>query len=129
MPRFSPRLARLIAAALLLQWLAAFLPLQAVAAAPGGMLLHMEICTPEGLRSVAMPGDPAPERSAPDEKAPPCQVHCALMLAAAIAPPPAPLALPLRQAPAQAASRPAPQGPAERAEYHGFFRARAPPAA
>ncbi|MCQ4160879.1 hypothetical protein NON00_13170 [Roseomonas sp. GC11] len=121
--RFSPRLARLIAAALLMQWLAVFAPLAAEAAAPAASL-HLEICTPDGLRSIELGGEAGAQ-----PKAPPCLVHCALMLAPQAAPPPVPLALPLRRQPALALPLPAPSGPAERAELPFFFLARAPPAA
>ncbi|EFH12315.1 hypothetical protein, partial [Teichococcus cervicalis] len=91
-PRFSPRLARLIAAALLLQWLSLFAPLAVAAPAGSGPVLHLEICTPEGLRSIALGDSAGDGETAP--ATPPCLVHCALMLAPAASLPPAPLTAP-----------------------------------
>lgn len=133
MPRlFSPRLARLIAAALLLQWLSVFAPVAAMGAAigmtsaGGPAALHLEICTPEGLRSIVLDGN-TPDGTEP--KSPACLVHCALMLAPQASLPPAPPLLP----PRRQAGLPAPlslvAAPAERPELYAFFLARAPPVA
>lgn len=119
----SPRLARLIAAALLLQWLSVFAPLSAVAApAGGGAALHLEICTPEGLRSIAL-DEPEQPKSAN------CLVHCVLMLAPQASLPPAPVLLPPRRQEGVPAALPHAAAPAERPELYAFFLARAPPAA
>lgn len=123
MPRlFSPCLARLIAAALLLQWLAVFAPLAAAPLGGGAGVLHLEICTPEGLRSIALDEPEQPKSAA-------CLVHCALMLAPQASLPPAPPPLPPRRQAGLVAPLPCAAASAERAELYAFFLARAPPAA
>jgi hypothetical protein len=68
--RPRPALIRLLAVLLLVQWGTAFghcLRLSAPAEA-----LHLEICTPEGLRSLAVPADQAPEPTATGGVCPAC---------------------------------------------------------
>jgi hypothetical protein len=64
--RLRPTLTRLLVLLLLLQWGTAFGHCLKLAAPQG--VLHMDICTAEGLRSVALPldgaDDPAPDHAA-----------------------------------------------------------------
>ena len=56
--RARPALIRLLALLLLLQWGSAFA--HCLPATPASAALHVEICTPEGIRLAILPGD-APE--------------------------------------------------------------------
>lgn len=86
-----PALTRLLVCLLLLQWGTAFAHCLKLAAP--GEVLHLEICTAEGLRSVAISaaGDDAPaEQAAPGGACPACAGPAALALPtpeARIAPP------------------------------------------
>ncbi|MGG5812105.1 hypothetical protein [Falsiroseomonas sp. CW058] len=122
--RLRPALTRLLAALLLLQWGTAFAHCLRLSAP--AELLHAELCTPEGIRTVALGADGQPAE-VPDPAVLPAPLCPACLGPAALVlpPPEAALAPPLQLA--QAADPPPAPAPAPRPLPSPSCQPRAPP--
>ncbi|NKE43487.1 DUF2946 family protein [Roseomonas frigidaquae] len=114
--RLRPALTRLLVLLLLLQWGTAFGHCLKLAAPQGGVqggVLHMDICTPEGLRSMSLVLD-QDDRTPQDHAAGMLCPLCGGVGGAALPPPPVALVPPLllvQTAPPQTPSTPNPAPP------------------
>nr|WP_281419605.1 DUF2946 family protein [Falsiroseomonas tokyonensis] len=111
--RLRPALTRLLVLLLLLQWGTAFGHCLKLAAPHGALpgVLHMDICTPEGLRSIALQFDPGEAPKADHAAGMLCPL-CGGLGGAALPPPPVALLPPLLLVQTEAPPPPSTPSPA-----------------